>query len=209
MFAEQPRVKSKKMYYLYRITDLLFSSGNSRMKIEDIASSVGVTKKTLYNYFESRKEIVDLVVDNYLQHKRKELLASIDTLLNPIETLVLVAKQYVEILDEASDLIVRRLNYFKDPDLIVLLEKKLELIEIVEYTLRKGVYDQYLQVDVNTKLAAIAYISSVEMLMLRKMSKNPYKVNQTLYLILKGICTTRGIISMRSYLNIEVDTNNL
>ncbi len=53
--------------------ELFFVFGYSKTTSDEIAKKAGVSKRTLYKYFESKKQILNQVVDDKLLHLREEL----------------------------------------------------------------------------------------------------------------------------------------
>lgn len=207
MIIDVPKIKSKRLFYLNRITDLLINTGNPKMRVEDIAASVGVTKKTLYNYFESREQLLDMVVDRYLEQKHKELVDIVRQDISSLQRLIVIARSFISIAVESMPIIVGKLGYVNDYELMPLLERKLGLFELVEYTVRKGVHEQLLQTDVDKELVSYTLISSIEMLYGRFPNSFSLKVNQMLYFLIKGSCTPIGVQSLRGLLDIEVNAS--
>ena len=62
-------MKSKKIYYVEKITQILLNSATGNLKVEEIVEQLGVSKKTLYNHFDSKMHLVESVIDYHLMHK--------------------------------------------------------------------------------------------------------------------------------------------
>lgn len=175
------------------------------MKVDDIASSLGVTKKTLYNYFESKQQMVDMVVDYYFNLKIDEFRSKLSSARDPLSLLLQIAYSVIPVFSESSSIIVDRFGYSNQEELIALVESKLELFEITEYAFRKGIADGLIVVDVDSELQAIAFISSLEKLAFRyQYNVDKQLLNRLIYGLLRGSCTFKGVEFVRNILNIEV-----
>lgn len=202
---QQYPVRSKRLFYLSKVSSLMIGAGTSQMKVDDIASSLGVTKKTLYNYFESKQQMVDMVVDYYFNLKINEFRSKLSSARDPLSLLLQIAYGVIPVFSESSSIIVDRFGYSNQEELIALVESKLELFEITEYAFRKGIADGLIVVDVDSELQAIAFISSLEKLAFRyQHNVDKQLLNRLIYGLLRGSCTFKGVEFVRNILNIEV-----
>ncbi len=67
---------SNKDRILQAAGDLFFHRGFSLVKIEEIADYLGISKKTIYNHFSSKKQLIDQVTENRIE----EMLRTLDEL---------------------------------------------------------------------------------------------------------------------------------
>ena len=52
-------MKSKKHYYIDLVSKVIRDSASANLKVEEIATSIGVSKKTLYNHFDSKQQLME------------------------------------------------------------------------------------------------------------------------------------------------------
>jgi AcrR family transcriptional regulator len=57
----------KKEYILKQISELYLKFGIKSVTMDDVASEFGISKKTLYQYFEDKADLVQQVIDFYLK----------------------------------------------------------------------------------------------------------------------------------------------
>jgi len=53
--------------------------GLRRFTIDDIASTLGISKKTVYKYFESKKQMISAVVEKHLEMEKHRTLEALET----------------------------------------------------------------------------------------------------------------------------------
>ena len=53
--------------------------GLRRFTIDDIASALGISKKTVYKYFDSKKQMISAVVENHLEMEKRRTLEALET----------------------------------------------------------------------------------------------------------------------------------
>ncbi|AEG58881.1 TetR/AcrR family transcriptional regulator [Desulforamulus ruminis] len=51
--------------------------GFRKFTVDDIASDLGISKKTIYKFFESKKEIISTVVDSYIEKEKEDTLLAL------------------------------------------------------------------------------------------------------------------------------------
>lgn len=102
---------------LRRILDrtliLFLSRGFHRVNTDEIAQSVGISKRTLYRYYSSKEKLISAVIDHFKTKMRgriDEVLTKTD--LEPMERFQLVIEQVAEMISRIS------------PDLMLDLERE-------------------------------------------------------------------------------------
>jgi AcrR family transcriptional regulator len=66
-------MNDKKEYILKQIRELYLKFGIKSITMDDVASEFGISKKTLYQYFDDKADLVKQVVDDYLQSSSFDL----------------------------------------------------------------------------------------------------------------------------------------
>jgi AcrR family transcriptional regulator len=199
-------MKSKRLFYTSRIAEVFLEQQTSNMKVEDLALSLGVTKKTLYNYFDSKKEMVESVVDYISRRKMNEIRQGLAEQNNPINALVYVGKSIYSISQKYNALVEPPIDYLSSPIVqSIFKERRDELLEIVTFHYSKGVHIGLFDSDLDIELASNFYIFQLENLFIRKNSlSNHQQLVQLLYYYLKGNCTTKGLDVLRESFDLRV-----
>ena len=84
-----PRLSSKDKY-IRQIFNLYVEKG-LYLNMENIAEELHITKKTLYNNFESKEEMISTVVEHFFFGLEDKIIESIDNSSNAIESLIRLA----------------------------------------------------------------------------------------------------------------------
>lgn len=205
-------MKSKRLYYINRIIDLLLEKKAQKMKVEDIASAIGVTKKTIYNYFDSKQELSECIIDYYIRHKLNLVRTAMKEGLSPVATLIMLSETVNNAYNECCLLLtplgkIRNTESFSQ---IVEGHQK-ELMAIAEHTFKKAIHEGLFEIDIDTMLTSRLYISSIHMLSRSDSSLNliiesKEQQKETLFYLLKGVCTPSGLAELRQMLNIRVSS---
>lgn len=203
-------MKSRRLYYINRITDLFLENEVGRMKIEEIATAIGVTKKTLYNYFDSKQELSECIFDNYIRHRLSEVRTAIKDGLTPIATLLLLSETINRAYHDCY-LLLTPMGKIRNTDSFVQVIEmhQQELVEITEYTFRKGIREGLFESDMDTQLASKLYISGIQMLsrsdsLINLITESKEKHKEIIFYMLKGACTPAGMLHLREMFDIKI-----
>lgn len=58
---------------LHEAKELFFNAGFTKVSMDDLARELGMSKKTLYQYFPSKTELLDAIIDARIEGAREEL----------------------------------------------------------------------------------------------------------------------------------------
>ena len=61
-------MEEKKQFILKNVGNLYFKHGIRGVTMDDVASEFGISKKTLYQYFNDKKDLVCQAIDYYLKN---------------------------------------------------------------------------------------------------------------------------------------------
>ncbi|WP_320053329.1 TetR/AcrR family transcriptional regulator [uncultured Acetobacteroides sp.] len=199
-------MKSRRLFYTSRIAEVFLEQQTSKMKVEDLALSLGVTKKTLYNYFDSKKEMVESVVDYISKRKLNEIRQGLTEINNPINALVYVGKSIFSISQTYNAIVELPMDYLSSPIVqSIFKERREEILEIVTFHFCKGVHLGLFDSDIDIELTSNFYIFQLENLFIRKNSlSNHQQLVQLLYYYLKGNCTSKGLEVLRESFDLRV-----
>jgi Transcriptional regulator len=203
-------MKSKRLYYLNKITNILLENKNGRIKIDDLATAIGVTKKTLYNYFESKQQLNECIIDNYIRQKINEIRAAIKDGQNPIAILLMISEILNHAYKDCSHLLtplgkIRNTNSFAQ----IMEANRNELVEITQYNFKKGIREGLFEVDIDTMLLSKLFLSNIQTLsspcsLINLMLDSKERYKQIIFYMLKGSCTPEGLQLLRHMIDIKV-----
>lgn len=203
-------MKSKRLYYTDKIAEVFHKQKTANVKVEEIAQEIGITKKTLYNYFESKKEMIESVVDYISRRKMQEIKQGLGEQTSPIDALVYIAKTMFSTSKALCNFDEPQVNYANSPVIKnIFKERRNELLDIVNFHFNKGVHLGFFEADLDVELASRYYIFQLENLFVRKetiseMMISDQRLLQVLYYYMKGNCTPKGLEHLRESFDIRV-----
>lgn len=178
--------------------NMFFQYGFKRVTMDDIASDIGISKKTLYKYFSSKEAIASSVmrkllkgINIALQRIKRETPDSIERLGKVVEEissrLNRIGSTFMDDLKKDIPELWRQLEDFR--------EKKI-LVDI-EDILKEGIKKGKVRKDINTKIATLVYLGAVRMVIQPEvLAKNPLSIDEAfsniLQIFLEGIQNRGG-----------------
>jgi AcrR family transcriptional regulator len=138
--------------------------GARAVKLDDIATNLGMSKKTLYQYFPDKETLVFEVMQHVTQHKNCEIQGLLEEAADPIDALLRVNKYFNASLAEINPLLFMELrkyypkawNYFKE-------FQECHITQDVGNNLQKGIAMGLYRPDINVPLVSKMYHLIIEM----------------------------------------------
>ncbi len=192
-------MKNVKEHILAAAQALFFKKGIRSVSVDEIASALKMSKKTIYEYFKNKDDIVLELVKSHIHFHQKEIEKLIKKSDNIIEETLAIVKCSSEMMEQINP------NVFEDlkttyPKAWNYLEefKKTFIIATITKGLQKGQKQRLIRKDINVKLMAYLRLIQINLLfqtdILREfnMSVNELQ-NQLTKHFLYGIATEKGI----------------
>jgi len=82
--------------------ELIMKYGIKSVSLDDISKGIGISKKTIYQYFEGKKGLIQEVIHNHIVKDEADISAIISKAENAIEEMVTVAKHVLVFLRSMS-----------------------------------------------------------------------------------------------------------
>lgn len=195
---------------LNKATDMFLTLGFKSVTMDDIASEMGISKKTIYQHFANKDELVKAVTTNLFEN----ISCGIDEIIlankNPIEELFAI-KEFVmkNLKDENTSPIYQLHKYYPKIHKSLMLKQFDKMGSCVIENLDKGINLGLFRKRINKELIARFYfagmnsIKDVEIFSPEKFSLKEVQTNYLEY-HLRGICTPKGVTQLEQLIN----TNN-
>lgn len=203
-------MKSKKHYYIDLVSKVIRDSASANLKVEEIATSIGVSKKTLYNHFDSKQQLMECVMDSFLKRRIDETRLDASKAASPIAALVAIGRNVSILLYDFSNHPAIKGEMI---DAIALqritAERRQEILELVIHLFKKGIRTGIFESDIDAALASKLYLSSIEMFSHWHEANAEgllagSRLNKVMYYMLKGNCSSIGLGGLREVLDLRV-----
>ncbi len=125
--------------------------------MDEIATQLGMSKKTIYQYFGNKDEIVDAVIETHINQNTQQCIHDCKKADNAIHQIFLSMEMVQQMLHNVNPTIFNdlqkfhpvtfsKLNHFKDLFLYKVIT------ENIEWGIKEGLYRQEMNIDIITKL---------------------------------------------------------
>lgn len=144
--------------------DLFMKYGVRSISMDDIARHLAVSKKTLYQHFADKDELVVLVLKSHLERNSKELEAILETAGNSIEELAKISACMKKNMEGLNPAMLFDMQKFHPKAWNVWLEFKQKYIrESVISNLKRGVQEGHIRPEVNPEIIAALRIELIQL----------------------------------------------
>lgn len=184
---------------LDKATDMFLTLGFKSVTMDDIASEMGISKKTIYQHFSNKDSLVKATTSNLFE----KISCGIDAIIladkNPIEELFAIKDFVVQNLkDENTSPIYQLQKYYPRIHKSLMIKQFEKMGSCVVENLDKGITLGLFRKDINKELisrfyfAGMTSIKDVEIFNPEDFSPREVQLKYLEY-HLRGICTPKGI----------------
>jgi len=189
--------------------ELFLTAGIKSVTMDDIARHLGMSKKTIYQFFKDKNELVIALVKKKLREDEAQMSEIIGKSGNVIEEMINMMKCSEEIFSRINPIVVHDMQKYH-PDAWKQFQnfKADVLIHTLEELLTKGIKQGYIRPDIDVKILARMRVSQVEMgfnaSIFPVAEFSTWKVQyQFLEHFNYGVCTLKGYKLLNQYKNIH------
>ncbi|MDB5124252.1 MAG: hypothetical protein JWP94_2381 [Mucilaginibacter sp.] len=177
--------------------------------MDDIAKHLGMSKKTIYQFFKDKNDLVIALVKKKLKDDEDQMSIIISQSGNVIEEMINMMKCSEEIFSRINPIVIHDMQKYH-PDAWKQFQdfKSGVLINTLEQLLTKGIKQGYIRSDIDVKIIARMRVSQVELgfntAIFPVAEFSTWKVQyQFLEHFNYGICTLKGYKLLNQYKNIH------
>ena len=189
--------------------ELFLKAGIKSVTMDDIAKHLGMSKKTIYQFFKDKNELVIALLKRKLKDDETEMCTIIKQSDNVIEEMINMMKYSEEIFSRINPIVFHDLQKYHPEAWKHYLKFKAEvLVQTLEDLLNKGIKEGFVRPDIDVKIMARMRVNQVEMgfdtSIFPVKDFSTWKVQyQLLEHFNYGICTLKGYKLLNQYKNIH------
>jgi AcrR family transcriptional regulator len=198
---------------LEKATDLFMRYGIRSVTMDEIAAQLGISKKTIYQFYADKDEIVEAVVGQEIERNETECVHFQSESENAVHEIFLAMKQTEEMLKGMNPLIMYDLEKHHPKAYKKLKEHKHQFFfKVMKDNLQRGVGEELYRPEINIDVVGRHRIESVFMVFNQDIfPHNRYHANDVLYeigyLFLYGVTTMKGRKMIEKYMQKDVQKN--
>ncbi len=194
---------------LKRSQELFFQYGIRSITMDDIAKDLGMSKKTIYQFFKDKDEIVHTLIREKCGSDLKYFEDLHKTAENVIDEMFAIMKHLGKIISEINPGLFYDLQKYHPHTWRLFQEfREQHIVKMVEETMTRGIRQGYIRSDINSKILARMRMAQVEI------GFNPtifppdkFKIVEVQLAMLEhffyGICTLKGHALVNKYKQIS------
>lgn len=200
-------MNEKEKEIIDKAAELFLNLGIKSLTMTDIASRLGISKKTLYTVVSDKKDLVNKVIESKIAENNCEIDAACQKANNAIEELIEFSKIANDKIKIVHPSIFFDLQKFH-PKAWATFEKfeNCTMKELTKNNLERGKKEGLYRKDLNTDVIAPVYVSIMHGLFKRPLTEQSGISNQEFYFQvfnyhIRGIASERGIQLINQHLN--------
>ena len=179
------------------------TQGIRAVKMDDIARQLGISKRTLYELYENKEDLLFEGVKKYKAIREHEILELSDSSHSVMDVILYAYRQKVETFRQTSPQFYTDLT--KYPRVMSLQEKERRINhERFLMFLKRGVKEGYFRADIDYRLV-VRLFEAIGEYILQNQLYRLYSIEaifkNIVFVSLRGFCTTRGIETLDTMLD--------
>jgi AcrR family transcriptional regulator len=189
---------------IQRVSELYLKYGIKSITMDDAARELGISKKTLYEHFKDKDELVKQFVEHHMQQMHEEMQKLQTSQVNAIEELLIVSKFITEYLKSISPSVTYDLQkYYPEIWRNINFKQRDRIFQRIRDNMVRGIKEGLYRKDMNIEIIANFYLFRMEMSQTFDLiveSKYTYEelFNTSFNYHIRGIANQKGIDYLES-----------
>ncbi len=189
--------------------DLFLKAGIKSVTMDDIAKHLGMSKKTIYQFFKDKNELVNALVSKKLRKDEDNMCDIINQSGNVIEKMINMMKCSEDIFSRINPIVIHDMQKYHPEAWKQFQDFKLDVIVgTLEELLTEGIKQGHIRTNIDVKILARMRVAQVELGFDTKLFPisefSTWHVQfQFLEHFIFGICTLKGHKLLNKYKNIN------
>ena len=198
---------------LQKATDLFMRYGIRSITMDEIAAQLGISKKTIYQFFTDKDEIVEAVVNEECKKNELECVGFRDSSENAVHEIFIAVRETEEMLSAMNPLIMYDLEKHHPKSFKKLKDFKYQfLYKQIKENLQRGIDEELYRAEIDIDIVAKHRIESSFMGFNQDVFPHKhYKMSDVLfeiaYLFLYSVTTLKGRKMIEKYMQKNVQKN--
>ncbi|RKR82724.1 TetR family transcriptional regulator [Mucilaginibacter gracilis] len=188
--------------------ELFFKAGIRSVTMDEIARNLGMSKKTIYQFYRDKDEIVSALVQKNLEQDKCQMIDIAQRSTNVMEEMINMMKHSEEFFSKVNPILIHDMQkYYPEAWQYFQQFKANVVIDSMQDILDRGIEQGYVRSDIDTKVMARMRVWQIELGFDNNVFPhnefNSWQVQlQFLEHFIYGICTEKGYQIINEYKSI-------
>lgn len=184
---------------VWKANELMMQLGVKRVTMDTVAEALGISKKTIYQYYSDKNTLIDKCIDQQIEFYQKNCEASKHNNGNAIDHLVGITLEGILQLSKINPVLFYDLQKFYPLSWNKFLDFRNDFLlnQIIENLIegkKEGLFDE----NIHPQLTAQIHLHNMDMILIPKdFSKTNQEQHQLLnciiWLFIRSICSVKGL----------------
>lgn len=145
-----------------KIVTMFFEFGIRNLNMDDISRNLGISKKTLYQYFKSKEDLIEKIFEyDEIRWDREFAKINVDEL-NAIEIILFASSMVAKEMNQMNPKLKFELKKYYEPIYNqFLIRKRNHIYNQISKNIHKGIREGLYRSDVNVELTAGLYVKNL------------------------------------------------
>jgi DNA-binding XRE family transcriptional regulator len=199
---------------LLKVRELYTKYGIKSITMDDVATELGISKKTLYQYITDKDDLVGKFIDNEIELRQEEICKCFKTHFNAIEELFEISVFMNKLMKNQNPATEHDLKKYYPHHFNKMVGTRRERIfNYILLNLKKGKEEGLYRTDLNEEIIAKLYLSRIESIHINDLFTVEEFTSAKLFMELlmyhvRGIATEKGISVLEKKIKEQETTNN-
>lgn len=172
--------------------------------MEDISKELGISKKTLYQFFQDKNQLVNSVMEVAFNEEIVKCEEVYQMSKNPIDEIIISLKMFREMMTTINPILFYDLEKYYPEAWEKYQDLRQYIVGIVKRNLEEGITQKYYRENINTTILSKIRVEMIDLIFRKNLfdynTENMFDIQeQSTDLFLRGIMTPIGL---DTYLNI-------
>lgn len=201
----------KKLELLERASAVFMKYGLKSVTMDDLCREIGVSKKTIYKYFEDKNDLVATIIQFKIEMDKQACNMCTQGADNAIESLINISKFVIEQLKNVNPAVFRDLRKHYPAASKLMHDHKWEFVLAnIRENIVRGMSENLYRKTLNPDIISRYYVSSMDAIMDGEVYPYPeFKTDEVLTEILRfhirGLANDNGINYLKEHFNREIN----
>lgn len=189
---------------------LFWKYGVRSVTMEEIARQLGISKKTIYQHFADKEEILYQVIQDKIGRDRSEMECMVTETANPVEELLSVLHMMQKNADKVSpNLLIDIKRYYPQAFGLFRQHKEGQIMRSILENIQKGIGQGIYRSDINPAILARLRVEQIELAFNSDLfPAEQYSMHdiqaELIHHFVRGMLTEKGFTIYNQYINKEV-----